>query len=231
MNLSEIIKNRVSVRKFSDEEVPAEVLKRAFENAVLAPNSSNMQTWDFYHVSSSELKLDLVKACFNQSAARTAKELVVVTADPSKWKRSNPRIIEFAKSVNAPKPVMNYYQNLIPMTYRYGFLNSIAFIKWISTGVIRLFKLVPRYPIFKRDLQEVAIKSAALASENFVLSLTEQGYATCMMEGFDKINVKKIVGAKDPARIVMVIAIGKAGERPVWGPRFRIPLEEVVHKI
>lgn len=231
MSLDKIIESRKSIRKFTEDEVPQEVLEKAFRHAILAPNSSNMQTWDFYHVQTPEKKQNLVKACFSQSAARTAKELVVITANLSHWKRANPRLIEFAKSVNAPKPVMDYYQNLMPMIYRYGFCNSIAFFRWISTWFIGFFKPVSRYPIFKRDLQEVGIKSAALAAQNFVLSLTEQGYATCMMEGFDKKNVMKILKLKSPARIVMVIAIGKEGPRGTWGPRFRIPFEEVVHRV
>lgn len=231
MNFFEAVEQRKSIRKFTDQEVPEDVLNKAFKAAILAPNSSNMQTWNFYHVKNTAKKKELIKACFSQAAARTAKELVVVSADPSLWKRSTPEIIKYAQSVQAPKQVMNYYQNLIPMTYRYGILNSVALFKWIAASFICLFKLVPRYPLFRRDLQEVALKSAALACENFVLALTAQGYDTCMMEGFDKKSVMKILKLKSPARIVMVIAIGKEGERATWGPRFRLPLDQVVHEI
>lgn len=231
MEFEQVVHNRKSIRKFSPEEVPDQVIMNAIEHAVLAPNSSNMQTWDFYHVKTQDNKRDLVKACFSQSAARTAKELMVVTADPSKWKRSNPEIIKFTQEVNAPKPVTDYYEKLIPKTYTYGCFNIVALLKWILLNTISLFKLVPRYPIFKRDLQEVALKSAGLACENFVLSLTNQGFASCMMEGFDKKSVMKILKIKNPARVVMVIAIGKEGERGTWGPRFRLPIKEVFHQI
>jgi nitroreductase len=80
-------------------------------------------------------------------------------------------------------------------------------------------------------LQEVAIKSAALASENLVLALTAQGYATCMMEGFDEVRVRNLLRLSASARVVMVIAVGLEGERGTWGPQFRIPTEQVVHEI
>ena len=43
-----------------------------------------------------------------------------------------------------------------------------------------------------RDLQEIAIKSAALGAENFVLALEAQGFSSCMMEGHDESRVLKL---------------------------------------
>lgn len=81
-------------------------------------------------------------------------------------------------------------------------------------------------------LQEVAIKSAALAAENFVLAIAAQGYDTCMMEGFDEWRVKHLLGLSwFSSRVVMVIAVGESHARGTWGPQMRIPLDQVVHKI
>ena len=52
----QIIKKRRSVRVFLDKNLDDSKVKKAIENATLAPNSSNMQLWEFYHVTSSELK-------------------------------------------------------------------------------------------------------------------------------------------------------------------------------
>ena len=49
-SVSEAIKDRRSVRKYKDEEIDAEKVKKCIENATLAPNSSNMQLWEFIHV-------------------------------------------------------------------------------------------------------------------------------------------------------------------------------------
>ena len=82
MDFFEVIKKRRSIRRFTEKPVPEQVLRKAFETAILAPNSSNVQTWNFYHVKSAENKAKLVEACLSQSAARTASDLVVIVASP-----------------------------------------------------------------------------------------------------------------------------------------------------
>lgn len=221
----------MSIRKFDQVEIPEEVMNKAFENAILAPNSSNMQTWDFYWLQNEEKKKELREYCFNQAAARTAVELVVVTADYKKWKRSQPQLVEFAKSVKAPKVVMTYYEKLMPLQYSPGFFNILGFWKAVIAWGVGLKRAVPRGPYTKKDLQMVAVKSAALACQNFVLSLTAQGYATCMMEGFDEKRVSKLLGLSSSAKVVMVIGIGGESSKGTWGPRFRIPSEECIHRI
>ena len=231
MEFFEVVQKRRSIRKFTEESVPESVIEKALDAALLAPNSSNTQTWDFYWVRTPEKKANLVQACFSQSAARTAQELVVVVADPALWRRSQKPLVEFVESVKAPRPVIEYYKKLIPATYTWGPLNSWGILKSLGAQVGGLFRTTPRGPHTKRDLQEVAIKSAGLAAENFVLSITAQGFATCMMEGFDEARVKKVIGVSGSARIVMCIAVGREAERGTWGPQFRIPREQVIHRV
>ena len=223
MEFFEAVKARRSIRKFTEKQVPSQVMQQAFETAVLAPNSSNTQTWNLIWVKSTEPKKKLVEYCLSQSAARTAQELVVVTADPALWRRSQSYLIDYVKSVSAPKQVVMYYEKLIPLTYRWGFLNILAPLKWLISESAGLFRPMPRGPYGRRALQEVAIKSAALACENFVLALAAQGYSSCMMEGFDEVRVKKLLKLNSSERVVMVIAVGEAAENGTWGPQFRIP--------
>lgn len=230
MDFFEAIDKRRSIRRYTGKDVPDEVMRKALDAALLAPNSSNTQTWDFYWVRSEERKRKLVEACLSQSAARTANQLVVVTANPKLWKRSQAPLIDFIESVDAPKQVKSYYRSLIPYVYRWGLLNSWGVVKWCAANAAGLFRPVPRGPNFRRDAQEVAIKSAALAAENFVLAITAQGYATCMMEGFDECRVSRLLSLPRDARVVMVISVGEENpDRGTWGPRFRIPSEQVIH--
>lgn len=231
MDFFEAVSKRRSIRKYTDEKVPEEVIQKALDAAILAPNSSNTQTWNFYWVKSAEQKKKLVEYCLSQSAARTASDLVVVTADPTLWKRSQKPLIQWVESVNAPKIVQTYYKSLIPATYRWGFLNLWGYTKAMMTSIAGIFRPVPRGPNTLQDLQLVAVKSAALASENFVLAVSAQGYSTCMMEGFDERRVKKILKLPYSTRVVMVISIGKESDRGTWGPQFRLPKTEVVHII
>jgi len=231
MDLFEAIRKRRSIRRFLPDIVPDAVIRKALEAAVLAPNSSNVQAWQFYWVRNVAPKKKLIEYCLNQSAARTASHLIVVTADPSLWKRSQKALLEWVEKAKAPEPVVFYYKKLIPITYRWGILNSIGYVKKIFTFFGGLFRPLPRGPHTLRDLQEVCIKSAALASENFVLAITAEGFASCMMEGFDENKVRKLLNLKCTSRVVMVIAVGKEAERGTWGPQFRLPIEAVVKEI
>ncbi len=230
MELFEAIRTRRSIRRFKPEPFPEADVERALEAAVLAPNSSNTQTWDFHWVRRPDLKQRLVEACLSQSAARTAAHLVVITADPALWRRSQQPLLEWVRAAKAPKPVELYYDKLIPMTYRWGPLNLWGLFKWAASTSASLIRPVPRGPNTRRDLQEVAIKSAALASQNFVLAITAQGGQTCMMEGFDEVRVKRLLGLPRSARVVMVVGVGYEAERGTWGPQFRLPLDQVVHR-
>jgi nitroreductase len=229
MDLFAAIENRRSVRVFTNEPFPDEKVKQALQQALLAPNSSNTQTWDFYWVKDHEVKASLVKACLSQSAARTADHLVVVTADRKKWQRSQKRLIQWAVDSNAHPGVVSYYKKIVPLMYSNGWLSVFTPLKKSIFFVVGLFRPVLRRPMSNRDCDEVAIKSAALASQNFVLSISAQGGATCMMEGFDEVRVKRLLKLSHSSRVVMVIAVGYQAEKGIWGERFRLNPEEVIH--
>ena len=59
-------------------------------------------------------------------------------------------------------------------------------------------------------------------------SIAAEGFESCPMEGFDEIRVKKELKLPAGAEINMIIGVGKGTEQGVWGPRFRVPYEEVV---
>jgi nitroreductase len=231
MDFFEAVSKRISVRRFLPEAVPEAVIDKALDAALLAPNSSNAQLWDFYWVRQAETKAKLVHFCLDQSAARTASDLLVVSCDPKKWKRSQPELLKYVQECRAPKGVHAYYAKLMPAMYRWGFFNSLGLLKYFLTQILGLFRPIPRGPNFRFEVECVALKSACLAAENFVLAIAAQGYATCMMEGFDESRVKRLLRLSRTSRIAMVIAIGKEKVPGSWGPRFRLPRESVVHRI
>jgi len=231
MDLFTAIKSRRSIRKFKDEPFPDAKVREALELALLAPNSSNMQTWNFYWIKNPELKKRISEYCMNQSAARTANHLIVCVADPKLWKRARPQILNYLEEIKAPSGVKVYYEKLVPFTYRWGFLNSFAPLKFVLSLAVGLFRPITRGPFTKAGLQEVASKSVALACENFMLAITALGGATCPMEGFDEWRVKRALKLPSSARVAMIISVGYEGERATWGPQFRIPSDEVIHII
>jgi nitroreductase len=77
----------------------------------------------------------------------------------------------------------------------------------------------------------VAHKSAGLAAQNFMISMAAIGYDTCPMEGSDTLKVKKILKLPRSAEINMVIGCGIRDEKGIYGPRFRVPFDEVYSEI
>ncbi|NDG83891.1 MAG: nitroreductase family protein, partial [Proteobacteria bacterium] len=191
MDFFEAVRVRRSVRKYTSAPVPESVIERGLDAALLAPNSSNMQTWGFYRVRSPEKKAKLVEACLSQGAAKTAQELMVVTAEPRLWKRNRNEMIRVLQEAKARPILLDYYRKLMPFVYGYQWL---APVKWLVFNLTGLFRPMMRHPWSPAGRELVAVKSAALACENFMLAVSAQGFGTCPMEGFDEKRIKRLLG-------------------------------------
>jgi nitroreductase len=118
-----LIQSRRSIRIFDEKEaIPEAVMKDCLEMALLAPNSSNLQPWEFYWIRNPEKKALLVEACFSQLAAKTAQELVIAVAHTKTWKSNNQQILHYLtnKKNETPKSVLHYYGKLIPFMMNQG---------------------------------------------------------------------------------------------------------------
>ena len=89
-----VVESRRSVRVYTDEKIPEEIVKKCLDLTLLAPNSSNLQTWEFYWVRNKGKKEKLVEYCLSQPAAATAAELIVCVARPDHWKKNNSMMLQ-----------------------------------------------------------------------------------------------------------------------------------------
>ena len=239
--VSEAIEYRRSVRKYLDIQLDEEKVKNCIKNATLAPNSSNMQLWEFYHVTDNETLKKLSKACFDQNAAKTAINMVVFVARRDKWRERAKYNLDFLEDMfdkqekkgidvsRRRKVSRRYYKKLMPTIYT-DFLGIVGYYKKILSFFIGLFRPIYREVLFS-DTRVITHKSVALAAENFMLSMAEIGYDTCPMEGSDTSRVKKILNLPSKAEITMIIGCGIRAENGVYTERFRVPFEKVYKKI
>ena len=239
--VSEAIKYRRSVRKYLDTNLNEEKVKNCIKNATLAPNSSNMQLWEFYHITNKKVLNQLSKACFDQNAAKTAVNMVVFVARRDKWRERAKYNLDFLEHmfdkqekkgidvVRRRKVSRRYYKKLMPTIYT-DFLGIVGYYKKILSFFIGLFRPIYREVLFS-DTRVITHKSVALAAENFMLSMAEIGYDTCPMEGSDTSRVKKILNLPSKAEITMIIGCGIRAENGVYTKRFRVPFEKVYKKI
>jgi nitroreductase len=239
--VSEAINYRRSVRVYDAEKpIDKNIVKKCIELAALAPNSSNMQLWEFYHITSKDIIEKIAPLCFNQNAAKTAQQLVVFVTRKDLWKKramSNLNFIDENFGANNPKAeqsrrekvARSYYGKIIPFAYS-DFLGILGFFKYLLILVIGIFKPIYR-EVRKSDMRIVAHKTCALAAENFMLSMAAEGYDTCPMEGSDTWRVKHVLGLPFGAEINMIISCGIRKPEGVYGERFRIPFEEVYKEV
>lgn len=229
-----IISARRSVRVFdANTETPDAVIESALTDAMLAPNSSNLQPWHFIWVKEEGLRAKLAKFCFGQNGATTAKHLVVFVAKTNTWKEHCQMMVkEFEKSnLPVPKSVKAYYQKLAPMAYgNMGPFGIFSPLKWLLFNAIGLTRVMAREPIWPSDLKTWATKSTALACENFILSVTAQNFDTLCMEGFDSKRVKKLLKLNCHDHVVMIIAVGKRASNGIYGPQMRFEKSRFITK-
>ncbi|HPS58833.1 MAG TPA: nitroreductase family protein [Spirochaetota bacterium] len=226
-----VINSRRSVRIFDGKPIPGKIMDRCLENAILAPNSSNLQQWEFHLVQSAGKKNALINACLDQVAAKTASELVVAVARTSTWKAHAEEMLRiFGKAKGVPRSAVSYYKKLVPFVYSQGPLGIFGFVKSLLYFFKGLSSPIIREPVNKAHMKIWAVKSTALGCENLMLSLRAYGYDSCPMEGYDSKRIKKILGLPRDAVVVMVIAAGKRAKGGIYGERIRFAKNEFIKK-
>ena len=239
--VSEAINYRRSVRIFDAKKaIDTNIVKKCIEQASLAPTSSNMQLWEFYHITSKETIAKISPMCFNQNAAKTAQQLVVFVTRKDLWRKRAKANLSYmdttfgkdnpkSKQTSREKFARNYYQKIIPFAY-FDFLGIVGFFKYLITLITGLFRPIYR-EVRSSDMRIVAQKTTGLAAQTFMLSMAAEGYDTCPMEGSDTWRVKRLLNIPRSAEINMIVSCGIRDEKGVYGDRFRIPFDEVYKEV
>lgn len=236
MTLEEIINYRRSVRHYKDVPIDTLKVKHCIELASLAPNSSNMQLWEFYHITSPEILKQLAVACLNQESATTAKQMVVFVTRQDLYSKRAKKMLELETlniNKNNPKEKQTkridrwnlYYGKVMPFLYA-RFFGILGVVRKTLINIVGLFRPIV-YQVSENDMRVVVHKTCALAAQTFMLAMSNEKYDTCPMEGFDSRLVKRILKLPMGAEINMVISCGIREDKGVWGDRMRIPFNEV----
>jgi nitroreductase len=238
MNLEEVLQFRRSVRNYiADKALDTDKVKRCLELATLAPSSSNMQLWEFYHITDRSLIDQLAVAALSQQAVSTANQLVVFVTRQDKHRERAAKILDFERGNierNSPADAQErrmkgreiYYGKMIPFLYA-RFFGLLGLFRKFLTLTVSAFR-----PMFtstsEADQRVVVHKSCALAAQTFMIAMASEGYDTCPLEGFDSRRVKKLLGLPAGAEINMIISCGyRDGNKGIWGERFRVPFQDV----
>jgi len=218
-----VVRSRRSTRVYTEEPVPEEVMRRCLDLTLLAPNSSNLQPWEFHWVRDAAKKSELARLCLGQPAAKTAQEMVVCVARLDTWNRNRKLMLEAMENSEReiPQSALNYYRTLAPLAYGQGPLGVFGPIKKLVFWLLAFRKPMPRGPAGKADMRVWAHKSTALGCQNLMLSLRAFGYDSCPMEGMDPTRVRNLLGLPRAAEVCMVISAGKRAENGIYGEQIR----------
>lgn len=223
VEFEKVVRSRRSVRVFTEERIPEEEMRRCLELTLLAPNSSNLQPWEFYWVRDESKKRQLAEFCLGQPAAATAQELIVCVARLDTWKRNRQLMLKQLEDpdYHAPESALTYYRKLVPLVYEQGPWYLLGPIKRLVFRFLALSKPMPRGPASKADMRVWAHKSTALACENLMLSLRAFGLDSCPIEGMDEKRIRKLLRLPRAAEVCMVVAAGKRAENGIYGKQIR----------
>ena len=242
MNLEEVLNDRRSVRVFDKTKpLDPEKVKHCLELATLAPNSSNMQLWEFYQVIQPELLAKISKACLDQTATSTASEVVVFVTRQDLYRSRAKFVLDFERGNvrrNSPKERQEkrikdrelYYGKLMPFLYA-RFFRILGLLRSVLAKAIGLFRPIVR-EVSESDMRVVVHKSCALAAQTFMIAMANEGYDTCPLEGLDSRRLKRTLKLPHGAEINMAIPCGiRDGNKGIWGERCRVPFEDVYRKL
>ena len=214
MDLLKLIKQRKSIRAFTKEVPPRQLILECLEAASWAPNPTSQQPWQFIVLSGDSLikASEVIKEFYSGAAGKPAPQLT----ENSK----NARMLEQRKKGN--------------------FSEMLSFLKEHNADMTSLgegnfnFHRAPLAIIFATYpyKNQNYIKSTISAMQTFMLAATALRLGTCWANAVSVCQdaIKKELGLQDKLILVDGISIGYPDlEAPINNvPRHRLPIEQVV---
>ncbi|HIE1070471.1 TPA: nitroreductase family protein [Enterococcus faecalis] len=185
MMYQDVVRSRRSVRDFMpDVEIPKEELMAIIEEAMSAPNSTNLNSWRFLIVTEKEQKEALYEVSMQQPAVKGAAAVIILLGDLTAYTVANADEIS-AKAVA---------QGTMTEEIRQGINENVS---WY-------------YDVSEEQKREWLMLDQGLVAMQLMLSAKDRGYDTVAMSGFETEAVRKLFNIEDHLVNELIIPIGKA---------------------
>lgn len=198
MELWDAVRGRCSIRKFTPDPIPEEHLRQIVDCARLAPSGSNAQPWHFLVIRNRDVLQRM-------SEAISAKVREMLEWPEAKGSREKVRAIEGYSVFFAQAPV-----TIAVLAEPYVSSTEELLIKrGLSFEERHHFRPCP------------GLQSVGAAIEHLLLAAYELGYGTCWMTGplVAVEELERLLGVKQPWRVVGLIPLGVPAERFKRRPR------------
>ncbi|MGZ7067293.1 MAG: nitroreductase family protein, partial [Methanobacterium sp.] len=81
MDLSEVIMNRRSIRKYKEKEIDDDLINKIVEAGIWAPSAGDLQSWDAVIVKDEKTKFKITVAAYVQDFLVKTPVLIVICAN------------------------------------------------------------------------------------------------------------------------------------------------------
>jgi len=207
--LDMLIKGRRSIRQWKKEDVPDELLKKAVELAIWAPNGGNYQGWRFVVVKKKE------------TIEKMASAVQSVADKIASW----PEAMPWQEDVNRYQKNASFFRNA-----------PVCMGVFMSGYQSPMDKVLVARESFDREAKEIlgfrrsaptAIQSGAAAVTTMLLVFHQMGLGAVWLVSpiQAKREIEAILKAPPNMDLICLIAVGYPGESP---QRERKPVDEVL---
>ncbi len=201
----EAIEARRSIRKFSSDEVPDEMIDQMLEAARLAPSGGNVQPWRFLVVRDPDLKRKLREISMEQRFIEEVPVVIICFGDLTRY---------------SPEAVKRRRQSFEES----GVLETLSG-RFADPEFRARMQSTPTPP--REQLLPGLVANTYIAIEHLVIMAAALGLGTCWVGGFDRAAINQLFTLADTLVPVAVIPVGyPAGELPP--PRPRLSMEEIL---
>jgi len=215
LTVQEAIRQRRSIRSFTDKPVPDDIIRELLEAARLAPSASNRQPWRFIVVTDPKERAKLRRICWDQAFIEQAPVVFVCCADltayaqPSRLKRSQ-EFIDYGVTET--------------LSGRFADPKFRAALLKMSDPDLGIFVAA-------------AVANVYIAIEHMVLTATALGLGSCWVGALgDEGEINAMFGLPKTTVVVAVLPVGYPAVTPPPRPRISLsemllrPLEAVVER-
>lgn len=207
--LERLIKSRRSIRKWKQDEVPDELLKKAVELAIWAPNGGNYQGWTFIAVKNLEIIRKMA------DAVQSAADMIASWSEAKSWEEDVKRYQKNTSFFrNAPACIGVFISE-----YRSVMDKVLIAREPVDPAAHRIMGL--------RRTAPTAIQSASAAATTMLLALHQMGLGAIWLASplMAKKEIETILKVPAEMNLVCLIAVGYPDESP---QKDRKPIEEVL---
>lgn len=200
MELMEAINQRGTVRDFSKEKVPDEIIEKALEAGLKAPSYNHLRQWDFILVKEQSIRLDLTQT----------EEMIEKLTDELKQNFENQDML--AKSM---------YLDAIPKQKR--------MILTAPELLVVVYKPKTQVSESQRVYDLNCLASVWCCIENILLSLSENGVFGVTFIPKNTSAIKKILNIPQELEVATIIPFGYKDSNAKIIPQNEVQLKSRLH--